>query len=131
MMRKETKLDPYTEDLAYNVIGAAIEVHRELGPGLLESIYEGALCIELSQRKIAYERQKEVLVMYKGEAIGNNRVDVLVDNRIILELKSVERLLPVHEAQLITYLKISSKKLGFLINFNTRFLKEGIRRFVL
>ncbi len=131
MMRKDTKLDDATEDLAFRVIGAAIEVHKVLGPGLLESIYENALCIELDARNIPNAQQKEIPVMYKGHAIGKNYVDVMVQDKIVLELKSVDKLLPVHQAQLITYLKISNKKLGFLINFNTRFLKEGIKRFVL
>ena len=131
MMRKDTKLDAATEDLAFRVIGAAIEVHRELGPGLLEGIYENALCIELKARNIPYEKQKEVPVMYKGQAIGNNFIDILVQDTIVLELKSVDKLHPVHEAQIITYLKISNKQIGFLINFNTRILKQGIKRFVL
>lgn len=131
MMRKDTKLDTFTEDLAYRVIGAAIEVHRVLGPGLLEGIYEKALCIELAERNIAFEQQKEIPVSYKGHSIGNDFVDILVEGRIVLELKSVDKLHPVHQAQIITYLKISHKQLGFLINFNTRFLKEGIKRFVL
>ena len=131
MMRKNTKIDKQTEDLAYKVIGASIEVHRILDPGLLESIYENALCIELAERKIAFERQKEIPVIYKGQSIGNNFVDIMINDSIILELKSVNKLHPVHQAQLITYLKISQKPLGYLINFNTRFLKEGIKSFVI
>lgn len=131
MMRKDIKLDDATEDLAYEVIGCAIEVHKELGPGLLELIYENALCIEFSRRSIAYERQKQLAVRYKGMEVGHHILDILVDDCIILELKAVEKFAPVHQAQLLSYMKIADKRLGFLINFNTRFLKEGIKRFVL
>jgi len=131
MMRKDKKLDDATEDLAYRVIGAAIEVHKELGPGLLESIYENALCIEFSRRRIEYERQKQLPVRYKGLEVGNHILDILVEDCIVLELKAVDKLAPVHTAQLMSYMRIADKRLGFLINFNSRFLKEGIQRFVL
>jgi GxxExxY protein len=131
MMKSPSNLDTYTEELAFAVIGAAIEVHRELGAGLLESVYEDALCIELELRKIAFERQKEISVQYKGRPVGVNYLDILVDNRIILELKSVDRLHPVHSAQAMTYLKMTQKRLALLINFNSYILKEGIKRIVL
>jgi GxxExxY protein len=111
------------------VINAAIEVHKTLGPGLLESIYEECLCHELGLRKIEFERQKELPIDYKGIKVKcNYRVDLLVDNQLILEIKACETLLPIHEAQLLTYLKITGLKVGLLINFNVRVLKEGITR---
>src|SRR5690606_34552899 len=103
MMRKDERLDDATEDLAYRVIGAAIEVHKELGPGLLESIYENALCIEFSRKGIAYERQKHLAVRYKGLEVGHHILDILVDDCIILELKATEKIAPVHTAQLLSY----------------------------
>jgi GxxExxY protein len=131
MMNKSANLDDETEQLAFAVIGAAIEVHRELGAGLLEGIYEDSLCIELGLRNIGYERQKEISVQYKGHPVGVNYLDILVENRIILELKSVDRLYPVHTAQAMTYLKITKKRLALLINFNTFILKEGMKRIVI
>ena len=124
-------IDQYTNDLSYQIIGAAMEVHRLLGPGLLESVYEDALCVELEGREIPYERQKDVSIWYKVRTIGNLRVDLLVDNRVIVELKAVETLIPVHKAQVLTYLKITKLRLGLLINFNTTVLKAGIERIIL
>jgi GxxExxY protein len=116
-------------DLTYELNGAAMEVHRELGPGLLESTYEAVFCRELSLRGIPFVRQQAIPVIYKGELIDCGfRLDVIVDNRVIVELKSVERILPIHEAQILTYLKLSKLSLGLLINFNVRVLKDGIRR---
>lgn len=125
------ELNQATNDLSYKIIGAAIEVHRNLGPGLLENVYEDALCIEFEDRRISFERQKDVDITYKGRPIGNMRLDILVNNLIIVELKSVERLMGIHEAQLMTYLKITEKRLGLLINFNTRVLKTGLKRIIL
>lgn len=118
-------------DLTYQIIGAAMEVHRTLGPGLLESVYEEALCIELQDRKISYERQKPAGIFYKGRAIGDLRLDILVADLIVVELKSVEHLKPIHTAQTLTYLKIMKKPLGLLINFNVTVLKTGIKRIAL
>ncbi len=116
-------------DLTYELNGAAMEVHRELGPGLLESSYEAAFCRELALRGIPFVRQQTIPVIYKGELIDCGfRLDVIVDNRVIVELKAVERILPIHEAQILTYLKLSKLSLGLLINFNVRVLKDGIRR---
>jgi GxxExxY protein len=115
--------------LTGEVIGAAIEVHRSLGPGLLESAYEECLCRELDLRKIAYERQKALPVEYKGVRLDcGYRLDVVVDKRLILELKACDSLLPIHEAQLLTYLKLAGIKVGLIINFNVAVLKEGIKR---
>jgi len=118
-------------ELSHEVIGAAIEVHRVLGPGMLEFIYEEALVIELEARRLNVVRQAEVDVSYKGKRLENKlRLDMLVDGRVIVEIKSVERVLPVHEAQLLTYLRLAEKKLGLLINFNTVVLRNSIRRVV-
>jgi GxxExxY protein len=120
------------ERLTGQIIGAAITVHKELGPGLLESTYEACLCHELSQRQIAYQRQVELPITYKGLQLPNAyRLDVVVEDAVILELKAVEQMIPVYEAQLLTYLRLSRKKIGFLINFNVAVLKEGITRRVL
>jgi GxxExxY protein len=119
------------EALATQIVDSAIEVHRELGPGLLESAYEMALCRELSLRNISFERQKPIPVTYKGVSLDcGYRIDVLVDSEIVLELKVVDEFAPIHEAQLFTYLKLSGHHLGFLINFNTRLLKHGLKRIV-
>jgi GxxExxY protein len=117
--------------LTGKIIGAAIEVHKSLGPGLLESTYEECLCHELSLLKIPFERQKEVPVTYKGVRLDcGYRIDILVAGRLILELKACERLEPIHEAQLLTYLKLTGLTHGLLINFNTPLLKDGIKRIV-
>ncbi|CAN6135259.1 GxxExxY, GxxExxY protein [Methylophilaceae bacterium] len=111
------------------VIGAAIEVHKHLGAGLLESAYEECLCFELAEKRIAFKRQVEVPVNYKGLHLDiNYRIDLLVDGCLILELKSVDRLLPVHEAQLLTYMKLAKLDTGLLINFNVPVLKNGLKR---
>lgn len=119
------------EAIAKEVIGAAIEVHRELGPGLLESTYERCLVHELALRNVEAVRQKSLPIHYKGLQIDEGyRIDVLVEGELILELKSVDSLNNVHVAQLLTYLKLSGLTLGFLINFNTERLKDGIKRIV-
>lgn len=121
-----TQSDP----LIYQIIGAAIEVHRILGPKLLESVYEEALRIELNLRQLCYERQKKIELDYKGHNIGTFFVDIIVENSVVVELKSVANLAPVHEAQLISYLKLTGHKRGLLINFSVATLKEGIKRIV-
>ncbi len=118
-------------ELSGEVIGAAIEVHRVLGPGLLESIYEEAFLSELENRKIQVSRQVEVPVVYKEKRLQNVfRLDFLVADLIVVEIKAVERILPVHEAQLLSYLRLTQKKLGLLINFNTSVLSKSVRRIV-
>jgi GxxExxY protein len=115
--------------LSGEVIGAAIEVHRLLGPGLLESAYELALERELSLRGLAVERQKPVPLNYKEVPLGDGfRMDLLVGRELIVEVKAVDSIMPIHEAQLLTYLRLSGMRLGLLINFNERFLKQGIKR---
>jgi len=116
-------------EISGQVIGAAIEVHRELGPGLLESAYEACLRHELQQRGVRVEQQVPVPVFYKGLHLEcGYRLDLLVENQVIVELKAVESLLPIHEAQLLTYLKLYQRRLGLLINFNVPVLKNGIKR---
>ena len=114
------------------IIGALIEVHRTLGPGLLESAYEECLCHELHLRGLSFQRQVDLPVPYKGLRLDcGYKMDVVVENEIVLELKSIEKILPVHEAQLLTYLKLSGKPVGLLINFNVPLLTRGIIRKVL
>ena len=116
-------------ELSGAVIGAAIEVHRVLGPGLLESAYELALERELGLRKVPVQRQVAVPLEYKGLELGDGfRLDLLVDDALVVEVKAVDRLQPIHDTQLLTYLKLANKRLGLLINFNERTLKEGVKR---
>jgi GxxExxY protein len=115
--------------LTEGIIGAAIAVHRELGPGLLESAYEACLEFELIDRGNRVERQKELPVIYRSVKVDcGYRLDLLVEDKVVIELKAVDSLLPIHDAQLISYLKLSGKKIGLLINFNIRQLTKGIRR---
>jgi GxxExxY protein len=128
-IRKEPS--PEVDALAREVIGAAIEVHRILGPGYLECVYEDALCVELELGGIPLSRQVVFGVEYKGKCVGESRLDLLVANQLIVELKAVEELLPVHKAQVISYLKATGRELGLLINFNVPVLKDGVKRVVL
>jgi GxxExxY protein len=114
------------------IISAAIEVHRTLGPGLLESIYEECLCREFTRRKIPHERQRPLPVEFKGDRVkADFRLDLLVAEQVVIEVKAVDCLLPIHDAQLLTYMKLGGWKVGLLINFNVPLLKQGIRRKVL
>lgn len=122
--------DPLLDRLAYEVIGAAIEVHRTLGPGFLETVYEHALTHELEDRGVAFERQLSVGVDYKGRRVGDGRLDFLVDGRLIVEIKAVESLLPIHTAQVISYLRAINLQLGLLLNFNVALLPQGMKRVV-
>lgn len=126
-------LAPQDDDrLTERIIGFAIEVHRQLGPGLLESAYEECLCYELQQSGLRFRRQVPLPVVYKAIRLDcGYRIDLVVEELVILELKTVERLIPVHEAQLLTYLKLSGLRIGLLLNFNSPVLKDGIRRLVL
>ncbi len=117
--------------LSHEVLGAAVEVHKEFGPGLLESVYEEALIMELFNRGIRVTRQKEIPLTYKGKHLqGCLRLDLVVEQLVIVEVKAVEKLLGIHEAQLLTYLRLTKTKLGLLINFNATTLKNSIRRVV-
>src|SRR5256885_2350874 len=119
--------DPLTE----KIIGCAIEVHRVLGPGLLEASYEAALAIEFEAAGLKFHRQLVIPGFYKGQPIGEHRLRFLVEGLVIVELKSVDRFDPLFEAQVLTYLRLSGKRRGLLLNFNSRLLKDGIKRFVL
>ncbi len=136
MNRQDAKIakarepDRRTDRLAYAIIGAALDVHKALGPGFLESVYEEALCLELELRGIPFARQAPVSVAYKGHAIGAGRVDLLVDNAIVIELKAVEEVAPIHNAQVISYLKATGCHLGLLINFNAATLTAGLKRII-
>ena len=119
-------------DITYKIIGCAYEVHKILGPGLLESTYETCLCYELEKQGLKFEKQKELMINYKGTTLNNGyRIDILVEDSIVLELKSVESLLPIHTAQILTYLKLSEHNLGLLINFNVTNLQNGIHRYII
>jgi GxxExxY protein len=119
----------HEEALTERVIGAAIAVHQTLGPGLLESAYEACLCAELAEMGMAFERQLPLKLTYKGTVVDcGYRMDLVVEDKVLLELKSVDKLLPIHEAQLITYLKLSGLRTGLLMNFNTQLMKDGIKR---
>ncbi len=119
----------YLEDLTEKIIGAAIEVHRTLGPGLLESAYQECLAQELTLRKVPFAKEKNLPVEYKGVHVDcGYRIDFLIDNQVIVELKAVEAVLPIHRAQLITYLKLTGCKVGLLINFNVQQLIKGVER---
>ena len=127
-MSNRAELNKLTE----RIIGAAIEVHRHLGPGLLESAYETCLAYELEQLGLAVERQKALPLVYKEIRLDQGyRIDLLVEQKVIVELKVVEQITPVHEAQVLSYLKFSGCQVGLLLNFNVRLLKNGIRRFIL
>ncbi|MEA3280382.1 MAG: GxxExxY protein [Thermodesulfobacteriota bacterium] len=121
------KINAITEE----IIGAAIAVHRELGPGLLESSYETCLVYEIAKSRFAVERQKELPVIYRNVKLDcGYRIDLLVENKVIVEIKAVDKLAPIHTAQLLSYLKLSGCKIGLLINFNVKVLKDGIRRLI-
>jgi GxxExxY protein len=126
---KKEEPDEELDRLAH-VIGAAIEVHRTLGPGFLESVYEEALCVELQLRGIVYSRQLPTAIEYKGHCVGEGRLDLVVGKRLLVELKAVESLATIHTAQLLSYLKTTGCKLGLLINFNVPVLKDGVKRIV-
>jgi GxxExxY protein len=120
------------DELSNRVIGCALEVHRVLGPGLLESTYEHCFARELVLANIPFRLQANLPVDYKGVKLDcGYRVDILVDDQLIIEIKSVDQLLPIHEAQLLTYLRLSGKRTGLLINFNVQLLKNGLKRLVL
>jgi len=127
---QKNELDLELDHLTEAIIGACIEVHRELGPGLTENFYEAALCRGFDVRQIDYQRQVPIPVTYKGAEIGQTRIDLVVAGRVIVELKSCETLTAVHRAQLICYLQITGLKVGLLANFNVAILKDGIKRVV-
>lgn len=130
-MQKASPLSVHAEWAMRRTIGCAIAVHRSLGPGFLESIYFKAMCLEFDKRKVAYEHERPVAVKYGDVDIPGQRIDLIVENAIVVELKAVEQLHDVHRAQLISYLRTTGLRGGLLINFNVRLLKDGLRRVVL
>lgn len=129
-LRIDNQLDEKTEVIIRIIIGAVIEVHRELGPGYFERVYEQAMSFELKHRGLDYATQVPISVYYKGEKIHGQVLDMIVEGKVILELKSVEMLSPIHEAQILSYLKSTGLSAGLLINFKERLVKDGIKRFV-
>jgi len=117
--------------LTETIIGCAIEVHRNLGPGLLESVYDRALCYEIQASGLKCDNQVVVPIAYKGTTLGEHRIDIIVEDSVIVELKAVERMDPVYKAQILSYMRLTSKKLGLLINFNVPYLRDGIQRVIL
>jgi len=115
-------------ELTEEIIGCAIEVHKELGPGLLESVYESALCVELEESGLTFRRQHGVPLYYKGRLISEHRPDLVVADRVVVEVKCVQHLEPIHTAQVITYLRVLKLRVGLLLNFKTAVMKHGIRR---
>lgn len=128
---KLTVINDQTERLAANIVDCIFKIHQYFGPGMLESLYERALCKELSKRGLSFERQTQIAVFYEGELLEEGfRADIIVENRILLELKACEKLLPVHRAQTLSYIRLGNKPLGFLINFNVPVIKNGIVRII-
>jgi GxxExxY protein len=131
MLKIISPLPEELEQLAHDVIGCCLTVHQELGPGLLESVYPRAVAMEFEGRGIPFEMEKSLRVNYQGRLLCHQRLDMFVDSRIVLELKSVELLHPIHVAQVVSYLRLTGARLGLLINFNVPMLKQGIRRVIL
>jgi GxxExxY protein len=128
LIDEEDEPDPELNRITNAIIGAAIEVHRLLGPGFPESVYDKAMRLELTRQNIPFVSQASVQVVYKGEVVGEGKVDLLVEGKVIVELKTVEMLALIHTAQMISYLRATKLKLGLIINFNVRALKDGIKR---
>jgi GxxExxY protein len=131
MLRIQSPLSDDLERLAHDVIGCCVDVHRALGPGLLEAIYARAIAIELTASAIPFEAEKSFPVLYRGRLLCYQRLDLLVANQLVLEVKSVEHLDSIHVAQVLSYLNVAGARLGLLINFNVSILKQGIRRVIL
>ena len=119
------------EELTERIIGCAMNVHRALGPGLSENTYEEALCIDLAEGGLEFSRQRRIPVLYKERLIGEYRPDLIVSDLVVIEIKSVERFIGLHRAQLLAYLRVSNTRVGLLLNFNCEVMKDGIRRVVL
>ena len=130
-MRLPSPLPVETEDVMTRIIGCAIAVHRALGPGFIESIYSKAMCLELEAARLAYEKERPVRVRYRGVEIPGHRIDLIVGGVVVVELKSVQRIDPVHHAQTISYMKTVGVSAGLLINFRVSILRNGLKRFVL
>lgn len=130
-LRLISTLPPELEDLVQRTIGALLDVHRELGSGMAEAVYSAATCIELTARGIAFASEKTFPVRYRGHLLGYHRIDLFVDGRLIVEIKSVEQIHSVHIAQVVSYLRLTGARVALLVNFNVPILKQGIRRIVL
>ena len=128
-LRTSTSASLHSE-LSREIIGAAIAVHREIGPGKLESVYERAMAVELRARRVSFRTQVAIPMLYRGESVGEFLADLIVDGKILVELKAVDYLLPVHRAQVLSYLRATGIELGLLINFNVAVLKDGVRRLI-
>ena len=125
-------IDPSVNEITAKIVDAAYQVHSNLGPGLLEAVYQKCMIIELANSALHVQKEVNVPLLYKGQDIDAHlRIDLLIENTVIVEIKSVDHLLPVHEAQLLSYLKLYNKRVGLLINFNVPIIKRGIKRFVL
>ena len=131
MLRIQSPLPDDLELIVERTIGCCIQVHRELGPGLLESIYVRAVCLELEASGMTFQHEQRIPVYYRAKLLCHQRLDIVVEKQIVLEIKCVERLHPVHHAQLLSYLKISGLRAGLLLNFNSAVLKDGLKRIVL
>lgn len=131
MLRIKSPLSDDVERLIHDTIGCCIRVHRELGPGLFERIYAGALCLELKAAEIPFEREKHYVVSYRGKAVSDQYLDLVVDNQAVLELKSVDDLAPVHHQQILSYMRVARLRAGLLVNFNVAILPDGLSRKVL
>jgi len=131
LTRVPSTLPSDTEGVLFQVIGAAIEVHRHLGPGFLESIYQRALCVELNERGVSFEKKKRVAIVYKGRLLQGQELDLVVESKLVVEVKAVSQLEEIHASQIVSYLKATRLRAGLLINFNVPVLRAGIRRIVL
>ena len=131
MLKVASVLDETTEALISRIIGICIIVHRELGPGLLESIYRRAICLELEAAGLSFEVEKQVPVMYRGIVLCGQRLDIVVEGKVLLEIKAVDKLAPIHYAQVLSYLRVSKMSVALLMNFNTAILPDGLKRIVL
>jgi len=129
--RERTGIMEDLNTITERIIGCAIEVHRNLGPDLLESIYDKAMCYEVCANGMKYQSQVSIPILYKGTILGDHRIDLIVEDAVIVEHKAVDRLDPVFKAQLLSYLRLTNKKLGLLINFNVPYLRDGIQRVIL
>ena len=123
-------VDPEVERIVQQIIGAGLAVHRQLGPGFIEAVYEGAVAVELRYRGLSLERQSRIEVQYRGETVADHRLDLLVERCVVVEVKAVKKLRPIHQAQILSYLKASGHRVGLLMNFNVRLFVDGLKRFV-
>jgi GxxExxY protein len=130
LTRVHSSLPPDVEDVMTRVIGACIEVHRHLGPGFLESIYHRAVCVELRERQMQFDEEKAVKVVYKGHVLHGSRIDLIVESKLVLEIKAVSQLEEIHGSQVVSYLRATGLRAGLLANFNAVVMKAGIRRIV-